>query len=220
MKEPSPLRATGPIQDDGEDFKIRKRPTDDTMEYIRKIEESSSSQNDSNQDIRSLHHSDDAENFTDPAFDSELDLFKMHLDRALVQQQQRSRSRRQRKLRPNVSPRWLGLVRERLELMQLKSYKQNFSSPRTTIVNHVDAISFNNSEKMTEDRNEQTKLSRQAKKDRKREASIATQSTATNNGAAATGRQAAPFRTSNITVAEEDSYASQINLERIAVRFS
>ena len=48
MKEPSPLRATGPIQDDGEDFKIRKRPTDDTMEYIRKIEESSSSQNDSN----------------------------------------------------------------------------------------------------------------------------------------------------------------------------
>ena len=58
--------------------------------------------------------------------------------------------------------------------MQLKSYKQNFSSPRTTIVNRVDAISFDNSEKMTEDRNEQTKSSRQAKKDRKREASIAT----------------------------------------------
>ena len=192
-----------------EDFQIRKRA--DTTEYIRKMEASNngasagSPPRNSDKDIRS----DDAENFSDPAFDSELAQFKMHLDKTL--DQQGAISRRQRKLRPNVSPRWLSIVRERLELLQLKSFKQNFSSPRTSTAKD-DELYYDedNPEVMKENQT----LDKNKEKEGRRETSITTQSTATNNGgAAAPGRQPAPFMTSS-------SYASQINLERISVRFS
>lgn len=49
----------------------------------------------------------DEENFTDPAFDAEMDSFKLKLRKQVA-------ARRSR-MRPNVSPRWIDSVRRRLE---------------------------------------------------------------------------------------------------------
>ena len=78
-------------------------------EYVRKIEDAVLRGN-SEDELRSTH-SDDAENFTDPTFDSELAQFKMRMDGSPL------RKSRRRKLVPNVSPCWLSLVRYRLQAL-------------------------------------------------------------------------------------------------------
>ena len=78
-------------------------------EYVRKIEDAVL-RGSSEDELRSTH-SDDAENFTDPTFDSELAQFKMRMNGSPL------RTSKRRKLVPNVSPRWLSLVRYRLQAL-------------------------------------------------------------------------------------------------------
>mmetsp|Transcript_27885 Transcript_27885/g.37242 ORF Transcript_27885/g.37242 Transcript_27885/m.37242 type:complete len:128 (-) Transcript_27885:383-766(-) len=127
-------------------------------------------------------------------------------------------------MRPNVSPHWVDSVKASLEAKLSRSNAQSFTSPRAMAMGQREELLYSDRRRgiQTDDASIISDKDSVSRDDdvAGREASITTQSTMNNNAEHRQRRSQFPAAAQQQSPVGAQTYDSQINLERISVKFS